>query len=232
MTESVESPVRRRSQGERRAATRAALLDATLEALVETGYAGLTTADVAARAGVTRGAQAHYFATRTELVVEALDHLTGRLVDDLVGSPPRAAGRAEQEQYGALIDRLWELLSGPAVIALTELLVASRTDAELRARLQRFDHEVAQTLHTAAEAVAPDLVARPDFRPLMTTAIATVRGLWLLRGLGTDQSVRRLWPAAREQLVAGLDTAMPDTAMPNSSMPDTTPLDTPTEGRP
>ncbi len=199
-------PMRRRSQGERRATTRAALLDATLEALVETGYPRLTTADVAARAGVTRGAQAHYFATRAELVVEALDHLTCRLVASLVSTPPRAAGSDQRAQYRALLDRLWDLMSGPAAHALTELLVAARTDAELRVRLQRFDQAVAQSLQSAAAEVAPDLVARPDFRSLMTTSLAAIRGLWLLRGLGSDRTVRRQWPGAREQLVAGLDT--------------------------
>jgi hypothetical protein len=64
----VSTKVRRRTQAERRAVTRRALLDATLDVLAEVGYGGLTTAQVVARAGVTRGAWAHYFATKTELV--------------------------------------------------------------------------------------------------------------------------------------------------------------------
>ncbi|MCB8794014.1 TetR family transcriptional regulator, partial [Escherichia coli] len=46
----------RRSQQERREETRAALLDATIEALVEGGYATLTLAQVTERAGLSLGA--------------------------------------------------------------------------------------------------------------------------------------------------------------------------------
>jgi hypothetical protein len=45
----------RRIQEERSAATRKALLDATIDCLAEDGYAALTTTKVAARAGVSRG---------------------------------------------------------------------------------------------------------------------------------------------------------------------------------
>ena len=87
------APVRpaRRTQAERRAATRKALLDATIDVLVDRGYAGLTTTLVCERAGVTRGAQAHYFATKADLVVQALSHLTDALVAELKTGRLRAA---------------------------------------------------------------------------------------------------------------------------------------------
>ncbi len=196
------APRRRRSQAERRATTRGALLDATLEVLVEVGYARLTTGQVVARAGVTRGAQAHYFATKAELVVQALSHLTDRLVAEMLAQPPREVA-GEVEQYEVLLNRLWELYAGDGSTALLELFVASRTDAELRAHLVEFDSAVARTLARTATTVAPGLVERPDFRPLMVTAIATMRGLWVLRAVASDRQIRRLWPQAREQLVAG-----------------------------
>lgn len=195
----------RRTQAERRATTRGALLDATLEVLVEVGYARLTTAQVVARAGVTRGAQAHYFATKADLVVQALAHLTDRLVGELLAQPLRQV-RGEREQYGVLLNRLWDLYGGSAATALLELFVASRTDLELREQLLAFDRAVARTLRSTAATVAPALVERADFRPLMTTAIATMRGLWLLRAVASDRQVRRLWPPAREQLLAGFPT--------------------------
>src|SRR5918995_2056420 len=74
----------RRTQAERRAVTRKALLNATIEVLADVGYARLTTADVCTRAGVTRGAQAHYFATKADLVIQALLHLTEEMVGDLL----------------------------------------------------------------------------------------------------------------------------------------------------
>ncbi len=73
----------RRTQAERRATTRAALLDAALDCLVQDGYAGLTTRNVADRAGVSQGTQMHYFPTRAEFVAEAVRHVAVKLVHEL-----------------------------------------------------------------------------------------------------------------------------------------------------
>ena len=192
----------RRTQAERRAATVTALLDATLEELAEVGYASLTTSSVVARAGVTRGAQAHYFATKAELVVAALKHLTERLAEQLqAGAGRRAEG--ERAQYELILNRLFEVNAGPASTALLELFVASRTDPELAEHLHRFEREVATSLEQTAEALGPDFVQRADAQGLLVTAIATIRGLWLLRAVTSERQIRRQWPAARAQLIAG-----------------------------
>jgi AcrR family transcriptional regulator len=194
--------VQRRTQAERRALTRTALLDATIEVLADVGYARLTTTSVCARAGVTRGAQAHYFATKAELVVQAMLHLTEQMIGDLLTTriAPDAGVRA---QYAALLDRLWETFSGRRADAHLELLVAARTDDELRRHLVAFDRRMARTLADAAARVAPGLVRRDDFKPLVNTAIATMRGLRLLRALSSERQVRARWPVARDQLLDG-----------------------------
>ena len=192
----------RRTQAERRAVTRKALLTATIEVLADVGYARLTTAGVCARAGVTRGAQAHYFATKADLVVQALLHLTEEMVGDLL-TTRIASNAGVRAQYAALLDRLWEIFSGRQADAHLELLVAARTDDELRRHLIAFDRRVSSTLADAAERVAPDLVRRDDFKPLMNTALATIRGLRLLRAVTSERQVRARWPAARDQLLAG-----------------------------
>jgi AcrR family transcriptional regulator len=192
----------RRTQAERRAVTRRALLDATIEVLADVGYARLTTAGVCARAGVTRGAQAHYFATKADLVVQALLHLTEEMVGDLL-TTRIASSAGVRAQYAALLDRLWEIFSGRQADAHLELLVAARTDDELRRHLVAFDRRVGRTLSDAAERVAPELVRRDDFKPLMNTAVATIRGLRLLRAVTSERQVRARWPAARDQLLAG-----------------------------
>jgi AcrR family transcriptional regulator len=192
----------RRTQAERRAATVTALLDATLEELAEVGYASLTTSSVVARAGVTRGAQAHYFATKAELVVGALRHLTERLTDEMVAATGRPAV-GERAQYEQILNRLFEVNAGPASTALLELFVASRTDPELAEHLHRFDRDVSESLQETAEALGPDFVKRPDAVALLVTAIATIRGLWLLRAVASERQIRRQWPAARGQLLSG-----------------------------
>ena len=137
----------RRTQEERSAATRTALLEATVGCLAELGYAGTTTTEIAARAGLSRGAQLHHFPSKAELVSTAVEHLAHRQHDEFVEAfarRPPAADRA-----AAAIDLLWPLLSGPTFYAWLELVVAARTDAELRERMavhtERFMDRVAQT---------------------------------------------------------------------------------------
>jgi AcrR family transcriptional regulator len=67
----------RRTQTERRAATRRALLDAGRELFAERGFAAAGQEEIVERAGVTRGALSHHFATKQGLfraVVESLEH--------------------------------------------------------------------------------------------------------------------------------------------------------------
>ena len=120
----------RRTQAARSAATRAHLLNATIECLSELGYAGTTTTEIADRAGVSRGAQLHHFPTKAELVITAVDHLFTRRHEEFVAAIaalPAGADRAE-----AAIDLLWKMVSGPTFFAWLELAVAARTDPDLR----------------------------------------------------------------------------------------------------
>ncbi|HWA66380.1 MAG TPA: TetR/AcrR family transcriptional regulator [Mycobacteriales bacterium] len=192
----------RRTQAERRATTRRALLDATLEELDAVGYANLTTASVVARAGVTRGAQAHYFATKADLVVQALRHITDQLIAELIAQPPKRS-ESVREQYELLLNRLWELNAGIASTALIELWVASRTDSELAEHLDRFQKEISRHLVETAETVAPEFTALPEAGHLLINGFAIIRGLWLMRAVTSERRIRRLWPTARDQLVAG-----------------------------
>lgn len=59
---------RRRSQHQRRQETQAAILSASIRLLAEHGYAGFSASRVAAAAGVSRGAQEHYFPKKRDLI--------------------------------------------------------------------------------------------------------------------------------------------------------------------
>jgi AcrR family transcriptional regulator len=65
----LENPVSHRSQAERRAHTRAALLESAARALSRDGYGNLKLADVAAEAGYTRGAIYHLFEDKEDLAL-------------------------------------------------------------------------------------------------------------------------------------------------------------------
>ncbi|MGN6473257.1 MAG: TetR family transcriptional regulator C-terminal domain-containing protein, partial [Mycobacteriales bacterium] len=124
------------------------------------------------------------------------------LIDELIAQPPKRS-ESVQEQYELLLQRLWELNAGIASTALIELWVASRTDPELAAHLDRFQKEISRHLGETAVTVAPEFAAREDARHLLINGLAIIRGLWLLRAVTSERQIRRMWPAARDQLVAG-----------------------------
>lgn len=198
----MTAPVRtRRTQAERRAATRAALLDATIEAVVEYGYANVTSAQIVQRAGVSRGAQAHYFSTKAELVVEALRHLSDKLVSDLKDEPIKEAG-TEKDRYAAILDRLWALHHEPIFVAALELWTAARTDPELRENLTRFARDFTAATAGLAGDLMPERAAKPEFRAQMELAMSSMRGLAMHQSVDTPRNITRAWNAVRGQLLA------------------------------
>jgi len=101
---------RRRTQEERSAATKGRLLDATLECLAELGYARTTTTEIAERGGVSRGAQLHHFATKAELVTEAVEHLFERRDQEFREAFARLPADASRGR--AAVDLLWSMVAG------------------------------------------------------------------------------------------------------------------------
>jgi AcrR family transcriptional regulator len=91
--------VKRRTQAERSASTRAALVDAARALFAERGFTAVGTPEIARRAGVTRGAMYHQFQDKAELfavVAEAVEaEVTQRIVD-------RVSARAAGDPLAAL----------------------------------------------------------------------------------------------------------------------------------
>src|ERR1700742_1428366 len=104
-------PRARRSQAERSATTREALLDATVACLIEDGYAHTTTSRVAERAGVSRGAHLHHFQTRSALVAPAIDPWPrGRGAELSAAAEDLPAGRG---RIAKGLDLLWASYASP-----------------------------------------------------------------------------------------------------------------------
>lgn len=114
---------------ERSLATRAALLDAAVDCLVDRGYAATTTIETARRAGVSRGAQLHHFPTKAKLLATAVEHLFDRRRAEFLEAVAAIDPRADRLEAG--LDLLWSMFQGPAFVAWAELWVAARTDPEL-----------------------------------------------------------------------------------------------------
>jgi AcrR family transcriptional regulator len=189
----------RRTQAERRARTRQALLAATIETLVDAGYAGVTTRRVAERASVSIGALQHHFKTKSELVAAAIEHLNAELARELVERAPTAS-RSERELAETLLDALWELHKGPLMAAVAELAVAARTDLELRDRLAPVQRGAIAASSSVAAHLFPRAAAQPALMAVIDTALGTLRGLALLRFVDPS-GAEAMWPSTRRHLL-------------------------------
>jgi AcrR family transcriptional regulator len=188
----------RRTQAERRATTRAALLDSTVESLVETGYAGTTTRAIAERAGMTPGALQHHFATKAELVTAAVGWIGQQLLDELLRQGLPLAGSTDiQEQ---LLDNMWEVHKGPLIAAIGELYLAARNDRQLRDALAETQRTLVALAAAAAAQVLPELAGERQ-AALLTTYLATLRGLAVV-GYASEADRDAAWPATRAHLLA------------------------------
>jgi AcrR family transcriptional regulator len=196
----VEPNRKRRTQGERRAATRAALLDATIDSLVEDGYAKTTTRGIARRAGVTLGALQHHYASKAELLAATRRQITERIVQQMSVDGVTAGLSIPQRAEWAL-DRLWDLFKGPLFQAEMELWVAARTDGELRDNLVEVQRYGAHWIAAGAPILYPELADSAGLSELISTALAAIRGLALLRFVN-DADADRGWPALRAHLLA------------------------------
>ena len=188
-----------RTQAERRAGTRKALLTATIDTLVEAGYSGVTTRAVAERAGVSIGALQHHFRSKSDLVAAAVEHLTGELTQELIAQAPTGR-RSERALAEELIDVLWELHKGPLITAMAELSVAARTDPELRARLVPVQRAAIAAGSSIAAQLFPQAAAQAPPGPLMDTALAALRGLAVVCFVDPP-AAEAMWPSTRRHLL-------------------------------
>lgn len=187
---------------------RVRLLDATIDCLVEYGYAGTTTPRVAERAGVTRGAQVHHFGSKTDLVVAAVSHLAQRRTEAAMKELGRL--RAGDDPIGATLDAMWELHQGPLFIAAMELWVAGRTDPVLAAAVEKVEPFVNNAVLMAVSQLVPDEMRRKEVRDFAYTAMDTLRGILVSTFVSSDpdRGYRR-WQRASAQLRRAAEAGLP-----------------------
>jgi AcrR family transcriptional regulator len=159
-----------RTQAERRARSRSALLEAAARGLSRHGYANLRLEQVAREAGYTRGALYHHFADKEELAITTLhwvDETWRREVGDQI------------DRDADPVTQLLALARGHAVFCRRDV---ARFAMALRLEFGAQDHPVGREVERIAESFVKRcarLVAAgrrqgsiPDGPPARTTALA------------------------------------------------------------
>lgn len=202
MSETEQDRPARRSQAVRREEMRSRLAVATLDALSEHGHAGASLSVILDRAGVSRGAWAHHFDTKAEMVALAAEGLLQGAVDaahHLVPPADPDAAQSLEARLGAMIDAAWSrFYTGRHRDLLFEVALAARTDAELRARLAPiFSGFLAATGGNWGLSLRPDPADLTEMADLMVLTIYMLRGM-AMQELAAGpapghEGLRRLW---------------------------------------
>jgi AcrR family transcriptional regulator len=110
----------RRSQEDRSAATRAALVDTARRLFAERGYAHVPADEIVAAAGVTRGAMYHHYADKKDLFRAVYEQVEAEMAAEVAA----AVGAADDPVQGMVdgVRRFLDLCERPEVlrIALTD----------------------------------------------------------------------------------------------------------------
>jgi AcrR family transcriptional regulator len=141
--------------------TRNLILDSAIECLFEEGYSDTSTALIAAKAGLSRGAMMHHYPTKIDLITALIEHLNEKrkfAYSQLVASIPDTK-RLEQE---AGIEAYWELLTSKESIALKELRNAARTDNQYSEILGQATREIENEWRDFVLTLFPEWKNKPD----------------------------------------------------------------------
>ncbi|MFV0276166.1 MAG: TetR/AcrR family transcriptional regulator [Parahaliea sp.] len=145
-------------QAEKSAITRAAILDAAVECLVERGYSRTTTALIAEYAGVSRGAMMHHFPSRIAVIRAVVDHLHEKRLREyreLMEGIDRPDEALTRDAIKKSVQSAWRYVNLPSFVAYQELLAAARTDPELNDVLERTEKDVEVLFLEAVRQVFP-----------------------------------------------------------------------------
>lgn len=194
----------KKTQEERSAETRLRLLDACVDCLVELGYAGTTTGAIQERAGLSRGALMHHYASKADLLVASVRHLTEQRGENL-------RIRAEElddtaDRLSEALDALWDSFRGRLFTATVELWTASRTDPELREALRASERSLRRPMaDTLALLFGDEISSSPRFDEAIEMTLQFLRGAAftaILRSDGDRQDrVVRQWRAVFTMLI-------------------------------
>jgi AcrR family transcriptional regulator len=188
-----------RTQAERRARTRAALLEAAARGISRYGYGNVVLEKVASEAGYTRGALYHLFQGKEELALAVVEWVADSWEQE-VWEPARRNDHA--------VDVLIALVRGHVVFCRRDI---ARVMMALRVEFAGRDHPVGQVVTDIGKSLAGrfsalitegrrdgSIPSGPPARTLATAAIGAVEGLAIeVAGVLDDELIA-------ERMVRGL----------------------------
>lgn len=169
---------------------RIVIADALFEALREGGFAEVTLASVAARAGLAIGSVRHFLGSREDMIRFAFEAVTSRVHDRIMARVETLRTELDRDDVDAdarltmTADLLSELLPMDAArfdecVVWLEFELAARNDAQLAATSQRAAAQTTRLMEIALESARThgSLAASTDIALESTRLAALIDGL-------------------------------------------------------
>jgi AcrR family transcriptional regulator len=213
MGETTKPKVARGPNAQRRAATRAKIMEAGVRCLAEFGYAATSTPLVARLAKVSRGSLLHQFPTKVDLMLAVVEYawLKQRsFIRAQVAESPLGP-----DQFIGGVRAVWNGLQLPEAIAVMEVMIAARTEPELAERYVAFASEREASQHRTRRRMAEGQLGAPEHveevDAMAHLTLAALRGLaletvFIGRPTGEAEKVLALLEDMRRRMADDIST--------------------------
>jgi AcrR family transcriptional regulator len=171
-----------RTQQQRREETVARLLDASINTIIEVGYARASAAVIAKRAEVSDGALFRHFPTMGDFMAatarEVMRRQLGLFTKHVAEIP------ASEPALEAALTIMRDVTGNPTNTVMYELLIAARTDEKLKATLREVLTEYARNIYDVARSLpGADQVPEDTFVALVAILTNTFDGAAIVRAV-------------------------------------------------
>lgn len=193
-----------RTQQQRREETVARLLQASIDTIIEVGYARASAAVITKRAGVSVGALFRHFETMGDFMAATAYEVLRRQLETFTKQVAEIP--ADRPALPAALTILRDITAGSTNAVLYELMVAARTDEKLKETLQDVLGQYSAKIHDAARAL-PGAESFPEetFPVIVALMTNVFDGAAIVRGvLPQPELEEQRIPMLTALLTAGL----------------------------
>lgn len=193
-----------RTQQQRREETVARLLQASIDTIIEVGYARASAAVITKRAGVSVGALFRHFETMGDFMAATAYEVLRRQLETFTKQVAEIP--ADRPALPAALTILRDITAGSTNAVLYELMVAALTDEKLKETLQNVLGQYSAKIHDAARAL-PGAESFPEetFPVIVALMTNVFDGAAIVRGvLPQPELEEQRIPMLTALLTAGL----------------------------
>lgn len=193
-----------RTQQQRREETVARLLQASIDTIIEVGYARASAAVITKRAGVSVGALFRHFETMGDFMAATAYEVLRRQLETFTKQVAEIP--ADRPALPAALTILRDITAGSTNAVLYELMVAARTDEKLKETLHNVLGQYSAKIHDAARAL-PGAESFPEetFPVIVALMTNVFDGAAIVRGvLPQPELEEQRIPMLTALLTAGL----------------------------